>query len=336
MIDFLGTYLPEFFYALCGLVSFDTAYRATKNEEACLKTSLFWFLLGVIFMFGKIIPFVVVGVLLVIMGCLTALNQVKMGRFVESTPEFRQKASEKIGNKIFIPAVAIGLMALILSFIQYTGDGFYFVFKTVVIKLLSFNSDVKIDLTALNGAAMTGTACLVAFLLAVIICKPKVSETRSDTSRLLMQVGAACLLPQLLGALGSVFSAAGVGDVISNMISSVIPVGNPVIGVIVYVLGMVIFTMIMGNAFAAFTVITIGIGFPFVIAQGGNPAVVGALGMTAGYCGTLITPMAANFNIVPCAVLETKDQKWAVIREQVPMALVMIIIHIVLMLVLGF
>ena len=336
MIDFLGTYLPEFFYALCGLVSFDTAYRATKNEEACLKTSLFWFLLGVIFMFGKIIPSVVVGVLLVIMGCLTALNQVKMGRFVESTPEFRQKASEKIGNKIFIPAVAIGLMALILSFIQYTGDGFYFVFKTVVIKLLSFNSDVKIDLTALNGAAMTGTACLVAFLLAVIICKPKVSETRSDTSRLLMQVGAACLLPQLLGALGSVFSAAGVGDVISNMISSVIPVGNPVIGVIVYVLGMVIFTMIMGNAFAAFTVITIGIGFPFVIAQGGNPAVVGALGMTAGYCGTLITPMAANFNIVPCAVLETKDQKWAVIREQVPMALVMIIIHIVLMLVLGF
>ena len=99
---------------------------------------------------------------------------------------------------------------------------------------------------------------------------------------------------------------------------------------------MVIFTMIMGNAFAAFTVITIGIGYPFVIAQGGNPAVIGALGMTAGYCGTLMTPMAANFNIVPCAVLETKDQKWAVIKAQLPMALIMIVIHVVLMLVLGF
>ena len=336
MIDFLGTYLPEFFYALCGLVSFDTAYRATKNEEARIGTSLFWFLLGVIFMFGKIIPPVAVGILLVIMGCLTALKQVKMGSFIESTPEFRQKASDRVGNKIFIPAVAIGLMALILSFIQYTSDGFYFAFRSIVIKLISFNSNVKIDLTALNGAVMTGLACVVALLLAVIICKPKVSETRSDTSRLLMQVGAACLLPQLLGALGSVFSAAGVGDVISNMISSVIPAGNPVIGVIVYVLGMVIFTMIMGNAFAAFTVITIGIGFPFVIAQGGNPAVIGALGMTAGYCGTLMTPMAANFNIVPCAVLETRDQKWAVIKEQVPMALIMIVIHIILMLVLGF
>ncbi|MCB6314216.1 DUF979 domain-containing protein, partial [Gordonibacter pamelaeae] len=73
----------------------------------------------------------------------------------------------------------------------------------------------------------------------------------------------------------------------------------------IYCLGMVIFTMIMGNAFAAFSVITLGIGIPFVIAQGGNPVVVGALGMTCGFCGTLLTPMAANFNIVPTAVLET-------------------------------
>ena len=78
MIDFLGTYLPEFFYVLCGLVSFDTAYRATKNKEARIGTSLFWFLLGVIFTFGKIIPPVGVGVLLILMGCLTALKQVKM------------------------------------------------------------------------------------------------------------------------------------------------------------------------------------------------------------------------------------------------------------------
>lgn len=110
---------------------------------------------------------------------------------------------------------------------------------------------------------------IIVFISACSYVNQKMSETRADTSRLLMQVGAACLLPQLLGALGSVFSEAGVGDVISNIIAGVIPAGNPVIGVIVYVLGMVIFTMIMGNAFAAFTVITIGIGYPFVIAQGG-------------------------------------------------------------------
>lgn len=242
-----------------------------------------------------------------------------MGKFKESTLQFRKISSEKIGTKIFVPAVAVGLIALILSFVKYD-----------VVK-----DGVAVP-TALNGAIMTGVACVIALILGIVICKPQMSETREDTSRLLMQVGAACLLPQLLGALGSVFSEAGVGEVISGMISAVVPRGNIVIGVIVYVAGMVVFTMIMGNAFAAFTVITAGIGVPFVIAQGGNPAVIGVLGMTAGYCGTLMTPMAANFNIVPCAVLETKDPKWSVIRAQVPMALIMIVVHVILMLVLGF
>ena len=93
--------------------------------------------------------------------------------------------------------------------------------------------------------------------------------------------------------------------------------------------------MIMGNAFAAFTVITIGVGVPFVIAQGGNPAVVGALGMTCGYCGTLLTPMAANFNIVPAAVLEMKN-KYGLIAAQAFMALALIVVHIVLMLTFAF
>ncbi len=213
----------------------------------------------------------------------------------------------------------MGLIALILSFVKYD-----------VVK------DGVATPTALNGAIMTGVACVIALVLAFVICKPKIADTKEDTSRLLMQVGAACLLPQLLGALGSVFAEAGVGEVISGMISSVVPQGNIVVGVIIYVFGMVIFTMIMGNAFAAFTVITAGIGVPFVISQGGNPAIIGVLGMTAGYCGTLMTPMAANFNIVPCAVLETKDPKWSVIKAQIPMALMMIVVHIILMLAIGF
>lgn len=319
MTNFLGIYFPEFFYVLCGLVCFLTSFRARKNESAKLGTMLFWTLTGIIFMLGKVLPPAAVGGMLIVMGCLTVTKQVKIGKFTESTPEFRKAASEKIGSKIFLPAVTVGLIALILSFVKYN----------VV-------TDGVATPTALNGAIMTGVACVIALILAFAICKPKISETKEDTSRLLMQVGAACLLPQLLGALGSVFAEAGVGEVISGMISSVVPQGNIVVGVIIYVLGMVVFTMIMGNAFAAFTVITAGIGVPFVISQGGNPAIIGALGMTAGYCGTLMTPMAANFNIVPCAVLETKDPKWSVIKAQIPMALMMIVVHVILMLVIGF
>ena len=102
-----------------------------------------------------------------------------------------------------------------------------------------------------------------------------------------------------------------------------------------YCVGMAIFTMIMGNAFAAFAVITAGVGVPFVIGLGGNPALVGALGLTAGYCGTLMTPMAANFNIVPASILEMKDKN-GVIKAQVPQALILLVLHIVVMYLFAF
>ena len=90
------------------------------------------------------------------------------------------------------------------------------------------------------------------------------------------------------------------------------------------------FTMVMGNGFAAFTVITAGIGVPFVIAQGGDPVIAGTLAMTAGFCGTLLTPMAANFNALPVALLEMKNPN-GVIKAQAPMALILILVHIGLM-----
>lgn len=301
---------PEIFYALCGLVSMDTAIRALKNEKAKLGTALFWAILGIIFIFGNVIPYEITGGLLIVMGFLTVTKQVQIGTFKEISHEDKVKESERIGNAIFVPAITVGVVAVLLAFVKVNGK-------------------------PLDGAVMVGLACVIALLLAMIIARPKLQEARANTSKQLMQVGAACLLPQLLGALGTLFTKAGVGDVISTMISSIVPSGNIVLGVIIYCIGMVIFTMIMGNAFAAFSVITLGIGIPFVIAQGGNPVVVGALGMTCGFCGTLLTPMAANFNIVPTAVLETND-KWTVIKAQAPMAFIMIVVHIVLMLVLAF
>ncbi|MFV0379792.1 MAG: DUF979 domain-containing protein [Anaerorhabdus sp.] len=310
MNNFLLVYAPEIIYGLCGLVSIDAAFRALKNEAKKYETFAFWFLLGIIFMFGKWIPSELTGLFLCFMGILAATKSVRMSEFKVIDKKLKLEANEPIKNKIFAPAILIGIIAATLAF-------------------------VKIDGKSLNGAVMIGVACLISLVVAIILCKPNINETRENTSRLLMQVGTACLLPQLLGALGSVFTKAGVGDVISEIILAGFPSPGIVTGVLLYCFGMVIFTMIMGNAFAAFAVITAGIGVPFVIAQGGNPAVIGVLGMTCGFCGTLMTPMAANFNIVPVSVLEAKN-KWTVIKAQVPMALVLIVVHIVLMLVLGF
>ncbi len=148
-------------------------------------------------------------------------------------------------------------------------------------------------------------------------------------------MGPASMLPQLLVALGALFTQAGVGEVISGIISGVVPADSRFFGVVAYCLGMAIFTMIMGNAFAAFAVITAGIGVPFVLAQGGDPAIVGSLALTAGYCGTLLTPMAANFNIVPSALLEMRKQ-YDVIKYQAPVAIILLVLHILAMYFLAF
>lgn len=51
------TTLSEIIYILCGLVSISVAIRGLKNEKAKIGTFLFWFILGIIFILGKTIPY---------------------------------------------------------------------------------------------------------------------------------------------------------------------------------------------------------------------------------------------------------------------------------------
>nr|MBA2466778.1 DUF979 family protein [Sphingomonas sp.] len=148
--------------------------------------------------------------------------------------------------------------------------------------------------------------------------------------RLIDAIGWAAVLPQMLAALGVLFAAAGVGEVIGSLTRAVIPEGSIFLTTAVFAIGMALFTMIMGNAFAAFPVMAAAIGVPLLI-QGynGNAAVVGAVGMLAGFCGTLMTPMAANFNIVPAALLELKDQ-YGVIKAQIATALPLLIVNVLI------
>jgi uncharacterized membrane protein len=135
----------------------------------------------------------------------------------------------------------------------------------------------------------------------------------------------------MLASLGAVFAAAGVGPTIGAMAGAIIPSGSVFLAVLLYAAGMVVFTMIMGNAFAAFPVMAAAIGVPILIHQdGGNAAVIGAVGMLSGFCGTLMTPMAANFNIVPAALLELRNQ-YGVVKAQIPTAIPLLIANILIL-----
>ena len=300
--DFFPKFL-EIIYVLIGLQFFYTAYRVARSEdnEKKITTVIFWIILGVLFAFGKLIPSIISGILVVIIGIISLMNGIIVKGAVINDQRVEDEGSDKLGNKIFIPVIVMAVLAIILA------------------KLIPDSSSSVLGFTA-----------IVAIIIVMIMTKSSVKDMMKQSDRMVQQVGAVAILPQLLAALGAIFAAAGVGDVIASIIGNMIPTVNPWTGSIAYVLGMAVFTAIMGNAYAAFTVITAGIGVPFVIAQGADPAIAAALAMTAGYCGTLMTPMAGNFNVLPVGLLEMKDRN-GVIKEQAPFSILMIIAHILLM-----
>ena len=161
---------------------------------------------------------------------------------------------------------------------------------------------------------------LVALAVACAWLRPRLLTPLREGLRLMDTIGSIALLPSLLAALGAIFTLAKVGDLVGHQVGAVLPAGSLLAAVLAYAGGMWLLTVLMGNAFAAFPIMATAIGIPVLVhGHGGNPAAVAALGMLCGFCGTLCTPMAANFNLLPAALLELKD-RYAVIRAQVPTA----------------
>ena len=294
----LARQLLELTYIVIGCQFLHTAYCSYKDKTNPVRygTAGFWALLGISFIGGSYLPSICIGVIVVLLALLTLFKQVRIGTFPSLDEVKANIEAKRLKNKIFIPVMLMALIALVLA------------------KMIPEFSKIAISLAA-----------FLATISLLLITKSSPKSLLSENNRMVQQVSTSGIVPQLLGALGAIFTVAGVGDLMSHLISGFVP----------YVLGMVLFSMIMGNAFAAFTVITAGIGVPFVFSLGADPIVAGALAMTAGCCGTLLTPMAANFNTLPVALLDMKDPN-GVIKAQVGVAIVMIVIHVFLMYFLAF
>lgn len=307
-----GNKALEVFYIVMGLMSIYAGIRnyRDKTNPARVGTAVFWCSLGVVLSLGRWLPSLVSGVLVVVMVLPAVFGKVKSGQAsADDAPTMQEVAVnyQKIGTKIFIPALCLGVFAISGALIPGVG--------------------------ALAGCCFGVVAAAIILFVYSRSNTPRVFL--NDSERLLSAMGALSMLPMLLASLGAIFTAAGVGGVIAEMVGAVIPSDNLAIGIIVFGIGMMLFTMIMGNAFAAITVMTVGIGAPFVLIFGVDPSFIGILALTCGYCGTLLTPMAANFNIVPVALLEMKD-RMGVIKKQVLTALVMIVFQIGYMLIASF
>jgi len=309
-------------YVVAGAVFAAFALGSWRNgaTRKRLGNSAFWALLAVSFWFGDFLGDIGNGVLVLALVALAGMHLLGRSAGRSTSEEERQRFSERFGNGLFLPA-------LIIPFTAFAG--------TLLFTYTPLKDSGLIDPKSVT-LVLLGIGAIVALATCYVWLRPPPLAAVDEGSRLADSIGWALVLPQMLASLGAVFAAAGVGTTIGALASSIIPEGSIFLAVMLYALGMVVFTMIMGNAFAAFPVMAAAIGVPILIQQdGGNAAVIGAVGMLSGFCGTLMTPMAANFNIVPAALLELRDQ-YAVIKAQVPTALPLLIANILILYVAGF
>ncbi len=289
----------EWLYVLAGIAF--AVWAGLSLKDGRRGNAAFWALLAASFLLGSHLSDFVNGVLVLALVGIAGLGGLKRSDPPTTSPQEREAHAARLGNRLFLPALVVPLTAVAGTLLyNYTPLGETGLFEARRETLILFGIGVL--------AALAGT---------VLWLRPPMMAPAEEGRRLIDSIGWAAILPQMLAALGAVFALAGVGDIIGGVAQGIIPEGSVFLTVVVFAAGMALFTMIMGNAFAAFPVMAAAIGIPLLVGQyGGDPAVIGAVGMLAGFCGTLLTPMAANFNIVPAALLELKDQN-AVIRQQI-------------------
>jgi uncharacterized membrane protein len=294
-----------------------------RTRTRRVGSSLFWLILGCIFAFGSWLPAWSVGALVILMVVLDGAHQTeRRGGDAETTrtgqavpkartesPPLGNKSLQPFGNKIFLPVLFIPFVtfACALAFRALGADA---------------------NRGALVGLGFGGVA---AAIVGIILTKGTLTEAMREGRRLNDAIGAVNILPPLLASLGVIFTASKVGDLIAAGIHYIIPGEHLFLLIAANCLGMALFTMVMGNSFAAFPVIAAGVLVPLIVRPFGvDPAMAAIITLTAGSTGTLMTPMAANFNIVPAALLEMRDQ-YGVIKFQIPYALTIWTLHVVVM-----
>jgi len=305
------------FYILVGLLFAATAIMNLRDRSnpRRLTSALFWGLYALLYLAGSRIPPAATGLLMVAMALVAGAGLVKGGKATLPPEEGRRASAARLGHKLLAPALAIPVVTMIGS---------------------TLLKDVRIDATPLldpKNLTLVSMGCgsIVALLLACWFTRATPLQGVREARRLIDAMSWAVVLPHMLAVLGLLFSEAGVGKAVAHITTSYIPMDSRLVACAAFCIGMALFTVVMGNGFAAFPVIAGGIGIPVLVGvYHANPAVMAAIGMFSAYCGTLMTPMAANFNIVPAALLELPDKN-AVIKAQLPTALPLLLANIVLL-----
>jgi len=306
----------EHVYIFAGLIfgSIAVASALDRANPKRFGNAAFWGLLAASFLFGSHLSDFENGLLVLALVVIGGFNFLGKSAPPTTTPAQQSEIAARLGNWLFAPALIIPFVALL---------------GTLFLKNAQFDGAPLLDAKQVTLISL-GLGVVIALIVLMAWLKPSLLAPVQEGRRLADTIGWATILPQMLAALGAVFAASGVGTAVGHIATTYLPLGTPFAAVLTYCIGMALFTAIMGNAFAAFPVMTAAIGLPLIVHQfHGDVVIMAAIGMLAGFCGALTTPMAANFNIVSAALLDLDRN--AVIKAQIPTAIPLLVVNLLLM-----
>ena len=307
----------EHFYILVGLLLGAVAVMnlLDRSNPRRVTTALFWGLYALLYLAGERMPPAAVGALMIVMALVAGFGWVHGGKPSMPDEEARRASAARLGNRLFLPALLLPIVTVI---------------GATLLKDVQLGGLPMLDQKHLTLVSL-GCGAIIALAAANWLTRSTPLQGVREARRLVDAISWAVVLPHMLAVLGLLFTEAGVGKAVAHVTTSYINMDSRLVAVAVFCLGMALFTVVMGNGFAAFPVMAGGVGIPVLVNMyGANPAVMAAIGMFSAYCGTLMTPMAANFNIVPAVLLDLPDKN-AVIRAQIPTALPLLGANIVLL-----
>ena len=307
----------EYFFLLLGAMLALIAVMSLRDEHNPRRYSsaAFWGLYSLIYLAGDYLPPVAAGLMMTAMALIAGFGGVTLGGHSERSPQERRDSAARLGHKLLIPALLIPLTTIVGS---------------TLLKDVKIDGAFLLDPKNLTLASL-GCGSILAVVAACWLTRSTPLQAMREQRRLVDQLSWSVVLPHMLAVLGLLFTEAGMGKAVAHVVTSYINMDSRLVAVAVYCIGLALFTIVMGNGFAAFPVIAGGVGIPVLVGvYHANPAVMAAVGMFSAYCGTLMTPMAANFNIVPAALLDLPDKN-AVIKAQIGTALPLLAVNIALL-----
>jgi len=207
-----------------------------------------------------------------------------------------------LGNRLFIPALAI-------PFVTVLGNP--------ALSKRSRSTATRLWILSRWTVISLAIATLIALATGNDHAQAAAISSDQGSTRLLDAVGWQ-RLPQMLAALGALFAIGGRWQTSCPVWRSAGSARQPIRrrNDICHRYGRV--HNDHGQRVAAFPVMTAGIGLPLIVQKfGGDPTVMAAIECCPDFCGTLMTPMAANFISFQTALLELPDEN-AVDQSQIP------------------